>query len=52
MSSVNGGPDQLYDLLADPLELVDLLGAGGLTPSAQFWYDALKLRLEQLLAGE
>ena len=45
----NGGPDELYDLLNDPLEETELLAGGTLEPEAEVAYQALGSELDLLI---
>ncbi|MEX1025651.1 MAG: sulfatase-like hydrolase/transferase [Planctomycetota bacterium] len=46
--NVNNCQEQLYDLLLDPFESLELLGIGALTPNALSHYRELSARLAQL----
>ena len=50
IADVYGGFTRLYDLWLDPLELVDLLAQGPLSPEAEASYGTLRAELEALLA--
>lgn len=49
--SVNGGPEELYDLWIDPFENHDLLEDAALAPEASEALDRLRAKLDELVAG-